>query len=92
MSVFGGLILVVSTVLFFTVLIRGQMAPKREQEPYRFAVAVHQPARLPIALNSFGLWIFLMIGLTLVNYGYPIAQLTALKATSVPVVYVGAGR
>ncbi|MDB5655950.1 MAG: cytochrome oxidase subunit, partial [Tardiphaga sp.] len=92
MSVFGGLILVVSAALFLVVLIRGQLAPKREQEPYRFAVAVHQPARLPVALNSFGLWVALMIGLTLVNYGYPIAQLAALKETSVPVVYVGAGK
>ncbi|MBI5131580.1 MAG: b(o/a)3-type cytochrome-c oxidase subunit 1 [Rhodopseudomonas palustris] len=92
MSVVGGLILVVSTVLFFVVLVRGQMAPKLTLEPYRFAVAVHQPARLPIALNSFGLWIALMVGLTLVNYGYPIAQLAVLKQTSVPVVYVGGGK
>jgi cytochrome c oxidase subunit 1 len=90
MSVVGGLILVVSTVLFFIVLTRGQIAPKREQEPYRFAVAVHQPARLPVALNSFGLWLGLMVGLTLINYGFPIAQLMALRETSVPVVYVGA--
>ena len=90
MSVVGGLILVVSTVLFFIVLTRGQIAPKREQEPYRFAVAVHQPARLPVALNSFGLWLGLMVGLTLINYGFPIVQLMALRETSVPVVYVGA--
>lgn len=92
MSVVGGLILVVSTVLFFVVLIRGQTAPRLAQESYRFALAVHQPARLPIALNSFGLWIALMVGLTLVNYGYPIAQLAVLKQTSVPIVYVGAGK
>ena len=92
MSVFGGLILVLSAVMFFVVLIRGQRAPKQQQEPYRFAVAVHQPTRLPVALNSFGLWLALMVGLTLVNYGYPIAQLMALKETSVPAVYVGAAR
>jgi cytochrome c oxidase subunit 1 len=33
-----------------------------------------------------------MIGLTIVNYGYPIAQLMALKNTSAPAVYVGADR
>jgi cytochrome c oxidase subunit 1 len=33
-----------------------------------------------------------MIGLTIVNYGYPIVQLMALKNTSVPAVYVGADR
>ena len=47
---------------------------------------------MPVALNSFGLWLALMIGLTVVNYGYPIAQLMALNETSVPAVYVGAGR
>jgi cytochrome c oxidase subunit 1 len=50
------------------------------------------PARLPAALNSFGLWLALMVGLTIVNYGYPIAQLMVLKETNVPAVYVGASR
>ena len=54
--------------------------------------AVHMPARIPAALNSFGLWLALMIGLTVVNYGYPIAQLMVLKETNVPAVYVGASR
>jgi cytochrome c oxidase subunit 1 len=52
---------------------------------------VHPPVTLPVALNSFGLWLALMVGLTVVNYGFPIAQLLALPATNVPVVYVGAG-
>jgi cytochrome c oxidase subunit I len=47
---------------------------------------------VPVALNSFGLWLALMIGLTVVNYGFPIGQLMALGETSVPAVYVGAGR
>jgi cytochrome c oxidase subunit 1 len=33
-----------------------------------------------------------MIGLTVANYGYPIAQLLVLKQTNVPAVYVGASR
>ena len=53
---------------------------------------MHPPARLPVALNSFGLWLALMIGLTVVNYGFPIAQLLALPKTNVPAVYVGASR
>jgi len=31
----------------------------------------------------------MMIGLTVVNYGYPIAQLASLKEASVPVVPIG---
>lgn len=91
-SVFGGLILLVSGVLFFAVLIRGQMAEKADAGVYRFSTAVHQQAVLPTALNGFGLWVALMIGLTVVNYGYPIAQLIALRTTSVPAIYVGGQR
>ena len=90
MSAVGGLILLASGILFLGILMRGQMAPASEAGAYRFAVPLHMPTRIPVALNSFGLWLALMIGLTVVNYGYPIAQLMALKDTSVPVVYVGA--
>jgi cytochrome c oxidase subunit 1 len=92
MSVIGGLILLTSGFLFLVVLIRGHRAPSADAGPYRFAVAVHTPSRIPVALNSFGLWLALMIGLTVVNYGYPIGQLMALPKTNVPAVYVGAGR
>jgi cytochrome c oxidase subunit 1 len=33
-----------------------------------------------------------MIGLSVVNYGYPIAQLMTLKQTSVPAVPIGSTR
>src|SRR5436309_2683246 len=80
----------ISGILFLIVLVRGQMAPRGEAGAYRFAIPVHMPARIPAALNSFGLWLALMIGLTVVNYGYPIAQLMTLPQTNVPAVYVGA--
>jgi cytochrome c oxidase subunit 1 len=92
MSAIGGFILLVSGILFLTVLIRGQRSAASEAGAYRFAVPLHMPARIPAALNSFGLWLALMIGLTVVNYGYPIAQLMVLKETNVPAVYVGASR
>ena len=58
-----------------------------------FQVAtIHPPTSVPVALNGYSLWLVLMVGLTVVNYGFPIAQLLALKNTSVPAVYVGAGR
>jgi len=92
MSAVGGFILLASGILFLIVLIRGQRAPASEAGAYRFSVPLHMPARIPVALNSFGLWLALMIGLTVVNYGYPIAQLMVLKQTNVPAVYVGASR
>jgi cytochrome c oxidase subunit 1 len=33
-----------------------------------------------------------MVGLTLVNYGFPIAHLASLKQTSVPAIPVGVQR
>ncbi|VXC75578.1 Cytochrome c oxidase subunit I [Burkholderia sp. 8Y] len=91
-STIGGFILVVSAILFFVVLIRAHGAPRVSVEEFRFSRAVHEPRTIPVALNSFGLWLALMIGLTLVNYGYPIAQLVARSDTSVPAVPIGAQR
>ncbi len=90
MSVVGGAILLVSAALFIMVLARGHRAPRVQPGVYRFSVAVHPSARVPAALNGFALWICLMIGLTVVNYGFPIAHLLALPETSVPAVRVGA--
>ena len=92
MSTVGALILVASAVLFFMVLARGHRGAAVRPAQFQFAMAVHPPAKLPVALNSFGLWIALMIGLTVVNYGYPIAQLLVLKETSVPAVWMGGQR
>ncbi len=92
LSVIGGAILVVSGVLFIAVLVRGHLAPRIEPGAYRFSVAVHQPRTVPVALNGFGLWLSLMIGLTVVNYGYPIVHLLATPGTAVPAVIVGAQR
>ena len=86
MSVIGGAILVVSGALFLTVLARGQAAVRVEPGAYRFSVAAHPPRSLPAALNGFGLWLSLMIGLTIVNYGFPIAHLLATPGTAVPAV------
>jgi cytochrome c oxidase subunit 1 len=47
---------------------------------------------LPAALNGFGLWLALMLALTVVNYGFPIAHLLATPGTAVPAILVGARR
>lgn len=88
-SVFGGFILAAAGILFIAILVRTQFSVRQEPEEYRFAIAVHPPTRVPAALNSYGLWIALMIGLTITNYGYPILQLAVRDDTSVPAVYVG---
>ena len=90
MSVIGGAILLLSGALFLVVLARGQTAPRTEPGAYRFSVAVHPPRSLPAALNGFGLWLGLMVGLTIVNYGFPIAHLLVTPGTTVPAINVGA--
>jgi len=92
MSAVGGLILVCSAILFFVILYQTQRGPRVAPAEYRFATAVHEPKTLPVALNSFGLWVALMIGLTVVNYGYPIGQLMSHPETSVPAVPIGGPR
>ena len=88
----GGLLLLLSALLFVVILLRGHFAARIELPEFRFSMPVHQPARLPVALNSFALWVALMIGLTVVNYGYPIAKLMAMPQTAVPAVPVGVKR
>ena len=92
LSTIGGAILIVSGLLFLTVLIRGHRSPAIEPGPYRFAEALHPPVRVPASLNGYAVWLGLMVGLTVLNYGFPIAQLVVNPATNVPPVFVGAQR
>ncbi|MEM5387051.1 b(o/a)3-type cytochrome-c oxidase subunit 1 [Paraburkholderia phymatum] len=89
-SAFGGLILVISGLLFLYILAKAQFGAIEQPKQFRFSAPVHPVERVPAALNSFGLWVALMIGLTVVNYSVPIAQLLGLQQTSVPAVAVGA--
>jgi cytochrome c oxidase subunit 1 len=87
-STFGGLLLVISAILFVTILVRARSNAASPAE-YTWSRAAYPSERTPVALNSFGLWVAMMIGLTVVNYGYPIVQLAVLKDTSVPAILIG---
>jgi cytochrome c oxidase subunit 1 len=89
LSAIGGLILVISGLLFLLVLVGGHRSAAISLPEFRFSQPVHTVGRVPVALNGYALWLALMIGLSVVNYGYPIGQLMALKETSVPAVPVG---
>jgi cytochrome c oxidase subunit 1 len=88
-SAIGGFILVLSGALFITILVLGYRGAETMPEEYRFSVAVHPPVRVVPVLNGFALWVALMIGLTVTNYGFPIATLIGRPGTDVPAVYVG---
>ena len=92
MSALGAFILLASGLLFLIILLRGQLAAAAAPEPYRFSVPLHPPRALAPALNGHAVWLALMIGLTVTNYGFPIAELAFRSDTSVPPVFVGAGR
>ncbi|ALK96240.1 cytochrome C oxidase subunit I [Massilia sp. WF1] len=87
-STIGGLLLVISAALFLYILAfaKKQAAPV---SPFLFSKAVHPHTKTPRALNGFGLWVAMMIALTVVNYGYPIAQLAATPNAYVPVIPIG---
>ena len=90
-STLGGLLLVISALMLVYIL---AMAHRREAKassvaPFTFSRTAHPSDHVPALLNGFGLWVAMMIGLTLVNYGYPIAQLALLKEASVPVIPIG---
>jgi cytochrome c oxidase subunit 1 len=87
-STLGGLMLVVSAVLFVYILFIRRKGGSAVA-PFTFSLPAHPGARTPIVLNGFGLWVAMMIGLTVVNYGFPIAQLALLKNASVPVIPIG---
>ncbi|ACC69540.1 b(o/a)3-type cytochrome-c oxidase subunit 1 [Paraburkholderia phymatum] len=89
-SAIGGVVLVISGLLFIYILAKSQFGTVEQPKQFRFSAPAHPVERVPAALNSFGLWVALMIGLTVVNYSVPIAQLLGLQQTSVPAVSVGA--
>jgi cytochrome c oxidase subunit I len=89
-SAIGAFILLTSGLLFLFILARAYTASRTDAGPYRFSLPIHPVRSVPLALNSYGIWVALMIGLTVTNYGFPIAALVARQDTSVPAIYVGA--
>jgi cytochrome c oxidase subunit 1 len=89
-STLGGLILLASGLLLVYILATAKKRGSAAEVPrFTFSRAAHPGAPTPAALNGFGLWIAMMIGLTLVNYGFPIVQLASLKDAYVQVVPIG---
>jgi len=90
-SVIGGFICLVAGLLFIFILIRAHRSTVDLVDDYTFSVPIHRTESVPPGLNGFRLWLALMIGLTLFNYGYPIASLIARPDTSVPGIPIGQG-
>lgn len=75
LMIIGGLILLVSGVLFILNLARTQSNPIPEAvREVEYAVAIHSTARMPHLMNSFAFWFWLVIIYLAASYGYPILQ------------------
>ncbi len=83
-SVFGGLILLISAILLIVILLRSHLGERTVATPLRYALAVNPPVRVPSSLNGFALWNAIVLVLMVVAYGYPIGQFFFLKQHSVP--------
>jgi cytochrome c oxidase subunit 1 len=89
-STLGGLLLVASAVLLVWILARAhRRRDVTTAQPFTFSIEAHPGGRTPALLNRYALWVAMMIGLTVVNYGFPIAQLALLKDAYVPVIPIG---
>ena len=75
-SLFGGVLLFLSAALFVRnlTLFHTHHAPRRAADEPLYAVALHEPAHVPRALNGFGLWNAVVLTLMVIAYGWPIAQ------------------
>ena len=82
-SAIGGFILLLSAVLLIVILLRSQRGEKAEAGPLTYARALDDRSPVPRTLNGLGVWFGLMVALTLVNYGYPIAQSFFLQHNTV---------
>jgi len=83
-SAIGGFILLLSAVLLIVILFRSQRGEMAEAGPLTYARALDDRSPVPRTLNGLGVWFGLMVALTLVNYGYPIAQSFFLQHNTVP--------
>jgi len=83
-SAVGGFVLLLSAVLLIVILVRSRRGEKVGAGALTYARALDDGSPLPRALNGLAVWVGLMIALTAVNYGYPIAQGFFLQHNTVP--------
>jgi cytochrome c oxidase subunit 1 len=73
--VFGGTLIVIAGLMFVYNLVMTQMNKiSALNTKVEYAVAIHEPLRLPNILNSLSFWNWAMLAYMIVSYGYPILQ------------------
>ena len=75
LMIVGAAILVVSGILFLYNLVMTHLNKAVEANTkVEYAVAIHEPMRVPNILNSLSFWNWAMLAFMVVSYGYPILQ------------------
>jgi len=90
-SLLGGIMLLVSAVLFIcnlAILHGRQKTVEATAEPMQYSRPLHPVARLPAALNGFALWNLLVLVLMAAAYGWPIGQFIAQPSPAAIVHHV----
>ena len=90
LSAIGGFVLVFSALLLVGVLLASHRRRAAAIPPLAFSLALNPPRTLQASLNGFGVWVLLVVALTVTNYGYPIVQSLLLPSTGVPAYRVEA--
>lgn len=73
--VVGAILVVTSGLLFIYNLVRTHLNSVPEANTrVEYAVAIHEPMRVPNILNSLTFWNWAMLAYMIVSYGYPILQ------------------
>jgi cytochrome c oxidase subunit 1 len=77
----GGIILLVSSILFVLNLVLSHISAKAEKvDDNDWAVAIYPPLSVPRPMNGFALWNGIVAVWMVVAYGIPIVQLLVLDA------------
>ncbi|MEW6692229.1 MAG: b(o/a)3-type cytochrome-c oxidase subunit 1 [Pseudomonadota bacterium] len=75
LMIVGAAVLVFSGILFIYNLVRTHFnAAPEANTRVEYAVAIHEPMRVPNILNSLTFWNWAMLAYMIVSYGYPILQ------------------
>ncbi len=74
MMLVGGIILLLSSILFVVNLIQSQRAKATRVSDIEYAEPIHPVLKLPAMLNGFGLWSWILAFWLIAAYGYPILQ------------------
>ena len=71
---FGGVLMVLSALLFVYNLLRTHGGTRADVEPLALSETIEPVVHVPAVLNGFAVWNWLLVALMALSWGYPIGQ------------------